>query len=381
MDGFRPGSRAADRRIIRTMRIPLLLCASLLLAACASLPAPAPAPDPASPPTAVASVPERYVSVETPGDELDSLATWTTEDGQVWVIATAKTTHQLVVFDADSGERLRSVGGKGSGPGEFLRPNGVAVHGDLLFVSERDNRRVQVLELPGFRSLATFGDTQLRSPYGLWVHETAPGELRVYVTDSFMDGPRHDQVPPFAQLDQRVRRYRLRLDRSGAPSVQYAGAFGDTRDATALRMVESIMGDPASGRLLIADEDTRHLATVREYTFAGQPTGRSVAPGTFLAEPEGIALWTCDPDTGYWLVADQLAPLTIFRVFDRATLAPLGAFSGQVTRSTDGIALHAASTARFPAGVLYAVHADRAVAAFDLRDVVEALHLDPACGQ
>ena len=43
------------------------------------------------------------------------------------------------------------------------------------------------------------------------------------------------------------------------------------------------------------------------------------------------------------------------------------------------MALHASGTARFPAGVLFAVHHDRAVAAFDLRDIAQALDLDPAC--
>src|SRR5690606_42140904 len=100
-----------------------------------------------------------------------------------------------------------------------------------------------------------------------------------------------------------------------------------------------------------------------------------------ISEPEGIALWACTADTGYWIVADQLRPLTVFRVFDRVTLDPRGAFSGQVTAWTDGVALHAAPTARFPDGVLFAVHSDRAVAAFDLGDVARTLGLDPACAQ
>jgi len=37
------------------------------------------------------------------------------------------------------------------------------------------------------------------------------------------------------------------------------------------------------------------------------------------------------------------------------------------------------ATARFTAGALFAVHDDRAVAAFDLRDIVQALRLDPDC--
>ena len=367
------------------MRPALPLLAALLLAACATPPAPpAPLPAPAAAavaPPGVVTVPERFITVPQPDDELDSLATWPTEDGAVWLVATAKSSHQLVVFDAVSGEQLRRVGGRGSADGEFLRPNGVFVHGDLLLVSERDNRRVQMFDLPGFQPLGSFGQGLLRSPYGLWVYEPAPDQLDVYVTDSFMHGPAFDVVPPLHELDRRVRRFRLRLDGDGLPQAQAAGAFGDTSEASALRMVEALVGDPAHDRLLVADEHRGHGTALREYTLAGRYTGGGIAPGLFLAEPEGLALWACTPETGYWIAADQLRPQTVFRVFDRITLAPRGSFSGLITAWTDGIALHASGTARFPAGVLYAVHDDRAVAAFDLGDVARALDLDPACVQ
>ena len=367
------------------MRLALPFLAALCLAACAtprvdsSRSGSGFAPAPVSP-AATVTVPERYVTADNPDDELDSLATWPTEDGATWLIATAKNTHELVVFDADSGEQLRSVGRRGAGPGEFLRPNGVFVHGDVLFVSERDNRRVQMLQLPDFAPLGSFGQDRLRSPYGLWVHERAPGELELFVTDSFMDGDRFDVVPPLASLDRRLRRYELRLDAAGRPQVDAGTAFADTSEALALRMVESLVGDPAFDRLLVADEH-RDRRALREYTLDGRATAGGIAPGVFKAEPEGLALWACTPETGYWIAADQLLPLTIFRVFDRATLAPRGTFSGQVTAWTDGVALHASPTPRFPAGALFAVHHDRAVAAFDLADIVQALGLDPACAR
>src|SRR5690606_11056003 len=132
-----------------------------------------------------------------------------------------------------------------------------------------------------------------------------------------------------------------RTDDHGVPQVEPLGAFGDTSDAAALRMVESLAGDPAHDRLLVADEHRGHGTALREYTLDGRYTGGGVAPGVFAAEPEGLALWACTPDTGYWIAADQLHPLTVFRVFDRDTLAPRGSFSGNVTAWTDGIALHA----------------------------------------
>ena len=359
----------------------LLIAAGLvaLLSACAT------APRPATPPLAAAPHPvtvvEAYMSQEAPAEELDSLATWPTEDGKTWLIASGKSSHRLVVFDADTGEQLRTVNGEGKGLGEFKRPNGVAVHGDLLFVVERDNHRVQLLSLPDFRTVGSFGEKELRSPYGIWLTEKEPGELEVYITDSFMYGKKFDQVPPLAELDQRVRRYRVKFDQVGRLHAQYAGSFGDTTDASALRMVESIGGDPANDRLLIADEDRRHESTLREYSFSGRYTGRSLPQDSFAAEAEGVALWTCGDESGYWIAVDQLAPLTIFHLFDRTTLEPRGSFQGETTAHTDGVALHAATTAAFPSGALFAVHDDKSVTAFDLAEVARVLELSPACTQ
>lgn len=350
-----------------------------LLAACSTAPAPRPAAAETVAASQVITVPERYVSVETPADELDSLATWTTDDGRTWVIATGKSSHRLSVYDGDSGERLRDLGGEGARLGQFDRPNGIAVYGDDVFVVERDNHRVQVLSLPDFRPVGSFGEKELRSPYGIWLHEAEPGELSVYVTDSFQYGKAFDQLPPLAELDQRVRRYRVQFDQAERLMASYGGAFGDTREEYALRMVESIAGDPANDRLLVADEDRRHLSTLREYSFSGKFTGRSLPQDSFGAEAEGVALWTCPDGGGYWIAVDQLAPLTIFHLFDRVTLAPRGSFQGRVTAHTDGVALHAAATPSFPGGVLYAVHDDKAVAAFDLRDVTRALGLQHGC--
>lgn len=353
---------------------------ALLLAACASQPAYSTALVPAPAGPRVLDVPESFVSAETPAEELDSVATWTAPDGHAWVIVTGKSTHRLDVYDGDSGERLRQVGSEGSAPGQFLRPNGIAVAGDKLFVVERDNHRVQVLSLPDFKPVGSFGEKELRSPYGLWINETEPGELEVYVTDSFMYGKRYDVVPPYSELDQRVRRYRVQFDQDGKLMASYGGAFGDTREDYALRMVESIAGDAPNDRLLIADEDTRHLSTLREYSFSGKFSGRSLPQDSFGAEAEGVALWTCPDGSGYWIAVDQLAPHTIFHLFDRKTLAPVGSFQGKVTSHTDGVALHG-PTARFPGGVLYAVHDDKALAAFDLREVARTLRIAPTCIQ
>jgi 3-phytase len=349
------------------------------LAGCtATRPAVAPPAAPVAVQPAAITVAERFVSDDNSADELDSPATWTAEDGRTRVLVTAKSSHRVVMFDGDSGERLGDVGGKGAAPGQFNRPNGIAVQGDLAFVVERDNHRVQVLSLPDLTPVAAFGGTELRSPYGIWINEPEPGDLDVYVTDDFMYGAKFDQLPPPAELASRVKRFRVEVD-GDQVRARLLGAFGDTGDAS-LHVVESVAGDAANDRLLIADEDTRaRPSTLRDYTLDGRYTGRSIAPGAFAQQAEGVALWDCPGGAGYWIAVDQIAPLAVFHVFDRSTLAPVGSFRGRVTSHTDGIALHAAGTPSFPGGVMYAVHDDRAIAAFDLRDVASALHLAEQC--
>ncbi len=366
--------------------------AILALAACASTAPQAPitqastttlaADSPGKAPPVI-DVAEAWVSAATPAEVLDSIASWTTPEGATWLIVTGKSTHRLSVYDGATGRLLRTVGERGSAPGQFDRPNGIAVFGDDVFVVERDNHRVQVLKLPGFEPIGSFGDDILRSPYGIWLNESEPGELEAYITDSFMYGEHFDVLPPLAEMDQRVRRFRVQFDQDGHLRSHYGGAFGDTHADTALHAVESIAGDPANDRLMIADEwmspKDHIVSTLRAYSFDGRYTGHSLPQDSFAAQAEGVALWTCSDGGGYWIAVDQLSPLTIFHLFDRETLAPRGSFQGNITAHTDGVALHGIATPRFPGGALYAVHDDKAVAAFDLRDVVDALGLAPDC--
>jgi 3-phytase len=360
--------------IVAMQALPRLLRTSAtLLAACFAqlLPAAVLAATPA-----VAVVTESWTSQPMAGEETDSLAVWHPGNGRPWLIAVSKQGQRLLLFDGESGVRIGASGGPGDGPGQFRRPNGVAVHGDLLFVVERDAHRVQVLRLPRFEALGTFGAAELQLPYGIWLDPTTPGGPTAYVTDSFMADFATATLPPRERLAERVKRYQVALDATGQVQARYLGAFGDTGDAGALRMVESIAGDPGHDRLLIAEEDNRVGSTLREYALDGRFLGRSLPP--FEDDAEGVVLWPCGADAGYWIAVDQLDP-TRFRLFERTTLAPAGSFSGRRTVLTDGVALHADATARFPHGALFALHADHAVSAFDLGDVARRLRLAPAC--
>ncbi|CAG2091723.1 phytase [Xanthomonas arboricola] len=364
----------------RTRLHTTLLASALALTACASAPIDREADeallkDPLLSEAKVAHqvVPEAFITALTPADNLDSPASWSAPDGSRWLIATAKATHALVVFDGDSGKRLRVVGGKGKALGKLDRPNGISVVDDLVFVVERDNRRVQVFSLPDFKPLTSFGQDELREPYGLWVRKH-DGGYEVVVSDNYMSPANKDVPPPVAELGQRFRRYQLSAAGQGW-QARLTQSFGDTSDAGAIRIAESVFGDEAHARLMIAEEDVAVGTQLREYGTDGRYRGRNVGSGLFKAQAEGMTLFACKDGSGYWIATDQFKDRSVFQVFDRQSLAHVGAFAGRVTANTDGVWLDQRGDARFPGGVFYALHDDQAVAAFDWRDIARTLRL------
>lgn len=112
--------------------------------------------------------------------------------------------------------------------------------GDLLFVTERDNHRVQVFELPDFTPLAAFGAGELRFHAGCGCTRSARANWRCWSPTASWRTSRSACSPALSQLDQRVRRYRVDRGDDGRLRARYLGAFGDTGPDGALRMVESI---------------------------------------------------------------------------------------------------------------------------------------------
>lgn len=363
-------------------RAPLALAvAVVLLAACGddtAAPAAEAASDAARP--GIRTVPEAFLTAMTPEDNIDSVASWMAPDGSLLLVATAKATDQLVVYDGGTGETLRRIGSEGSEPGQFSRPNGIAIHGDLAFVVERDGRRVQVLRLPALESLGFFGSEQLVKPYGLWIRPAGEGAYELFVTDAYMAGEDEhgeDILPPLSELDRRVHRFSVRIEGDVATGTP-VGNFGDTGPEGALRVVESLWGDEANNRLLVAEEDESYANELKVYDLDGAYAGQVIGGEVFQAQAEGIMLRTCADGGGWWITTEQGKAGTVFHLFDRVSLAHVGAVAGTTVANTDGIWLHQAPTAAFPDGVLYAVHDDQGAVAIDWREISGALGL-PAC--
>lgn len=325
----------------------------------------------------VAHIGEAFLTPMTPADNIDSPASWQAADGSLWLIATAKASDKLVVYDGQTGAHLRDVGSSGAGPGQFSRPNGIAVIDDLVLVVERDNRRVQVMSLPDFTPIGHFGQDELRKPYGLWVNKTGQGQYDLYVTDSWSEGEDaqgNDILPALAELDERVRRYALQVA-NGQLSATLTASIGDTSQAGALRVVESLWGDAANDRLLIAEEDETWANEFKVYTLDGRFTGQVFGGDKLAAQAEGIMLRTCG-EGGWWITTEQGKARSTFHLFERRTLSHVGAFEGKVVANTDGIWNSQQPSARFPNGALYAVHDDQGVVAFDWNDIATALKLE-----
>jgi 3-phytase len=334
--------------------------------------------------TEVHTIHERYTTALEPKANLDSVAmSPAAADHGAMLFATAKSTNVVKVYDASTGEERFEIGETGDSSEGFLRPNGVSVADDLLLVVERDNRRVSVRAIPGFMSLATFGDDVLKKPYGLWVQDLGNDQYRLFVTDNYEGS--NDTVPPNDELGERVKQWLLTVNRdaNGNPTAVdslFEKSFGDTAGPGVLRVVESLFGDPLYNRLLIAEEDSSPATglVIKEYDLAGRFVGSQMGAGIFSSQAEGIALRACEDGSGYWLTTDQAKDRSVFHVFDRETLKHAGAFRGNVTANTDGIWLSEGGIPGFDDGIFFAVHDDQAVSAFAWSEIANALDLQ-AC--
>ena len=73
------------------------------------------------------------------------------------------------MFNRD-GESVRKFGSSGSGPGQLKQPFGVATDGELIFVVDSGNGRIQVFNINGaFTSVIESGDKPLNQPRGIAV--------------------------------------------------------------------------------------------------------------------------------------------------------------------------------------------------------------------
>lgn len=318
---------------------------------------------------------ETYLTTRDTTDNVDSPAFWQNPNGESWVILTAKETDHLVVYNAATGQQIRKLGSEGRALGQLNRPNGISVVDDLLFVVERDNHRVQVFSLPNMTPILHFGTQELVKPYGLAIQKLTTGDYKVWVTDNY-ETP-DEKIPAPAELNKRVHTWTVST-KGNELIATHTGSFGEQKGPGVLYVVESIFVDPAHNQVLISEE-REDSTCVKVYDLKGKFTGQILGLGVFKGQAEGIALYPCGSNGGYWILTDQSYEENVFHIYERGSLVHLGSFKGEETLNTDGIWVSNQAFKGFPKGAFFAVHDDGNLAVFDWSSLAAKLKLDKAC--
>jgi len=249
-----------------------------------------------------------------------------------WLIATSKGKHCLMVFDKSNLKLLGTFGKKGLSNGQFNRPNGICIVDDFCFVVERDNKRIQVLKLPNFKTVSTFGKGLLKLPYGIDVKNEGDKRYVVFVTDS----PKNE--PMIYKLIFDSREFKVDTDFL-------------IEDA---KKVESILYDQDKKILFYADEVKRRM-----YGYDLKNKTNVFVSQKFKDEPEGIGLYNDQiiqvEQSKYYFNKNK------FHVYERKGMRYLGYFTGNFTKNTDGIRM-------CNDGKLFAVDDDKRISCIDFKN-------------
>jgi 3-phytase len=259
----------------------------------------------------------------------------------------------------------------------------------LLVVVERDGHKAQIVTLPDFKSILTFGTEELKRPYGAAIQKVAHAKYEIFITDNYMDlefSPKHNtmkykKVPEDSKLGKRVHSYAVHINNANhvIGKAEIVAKFGATSGPGVLHIVESIMIDEPHNRLLIADEYFKDF-NIKIYNldtkqFSGQLIGHDFK---FENDPEGFVLYQCpnDPKQGFYIFTDQLSDLTKFHIVKRSNLEYIGTFTGKETKKTDGVTLTQKQIGKYNQGIFLAVHDDSKVSAFSVSDIMKTFQLN-----
>jgi len=307
-------------------------------------------------------------------DGLTDVAVWRNPQGEPLLFMSASSEDYIAVANPFTGEFIKKIGKEGEKLGRFDRPYAVAPAGNYLFVAERYNQRVQVLELPSYKPVFEFGKGDLDKPYGLEVIEGAEG-FEVFVADNYSlpDDPNFDR----RILQQRIKHYRVD-PQADPPSAQLIRAFGevDNEDGQ-LEDIQFITADATRNRLYICDKEAKD---VKVYDLEGNFTGLTFGHDVIERRPGGVEIIEDEsaPEGGYLLLVDATRDHTLIHVYSREATQYLGRFTGspQIERS-EGIAVLPTDQPPFTGAALYLIHKERRVHAYSWAEALDALRRAP----
>ena len=261
------------------------------------------------------------------------------------IVVTVKDKNELHVYNAMNGELKKSI------KRENAFPNGITTINDqFVLVTERDNKQVAVFN-SSMEFLGSFGNNELRSPYGITFYKQDNSSYKVLVTDSYeYNNPRED----------RILTWDFSIENESF-NVSKASVLGNPT----LYQVESIQADKHYNTLLVAEEMEEHHKVMVLDLMTGEVLKEDLGNFNRGNDPEGIALVINKDHEGYWICTEQSKTDNRFHLYDRKTLENFATMYLDSVSYTDGIATAYMHGKWF----LYAVDNDARVAAFELPEI------------
>ena len=261
------------------------------------------------------------------------------------IVVTVKDKNELHVYNAMNGELKKSI------KRENAFPNGITTINDqFVLVTERDNKQVAVFN-SSMEYLGSFGNNELRSPYGITFYKQDNSSYKVLVTDSYeYNNPRED----------RILTWDFSIENESF-NVSKASVLGNPT----LYQVESIQADKHYNTLLVAEEMEEHHKVMVLDLMTGEVLKEDLGDFNRGNDPEGIALVINEDHQGYWICTEQSKTDNRFHLYDRKTLENFATMYLDNVSYTDGIATAYMHGKWF----LYAVDNDARVAAFELPEI------------
>ena len=261
------------------------------------------------------------------------------------IVVTVKDKNELHVYGAMNGKFKKSI------KRENAYPNGITTINDqFVLVTERDNKQVAVFN-SSMDFLGTFGNDELRSPYGITYYKQENNSYKILVTDSYeYNNPREDRI---LSWDFTIE--------NGEFSVGPVTVLG----SPTLYQVESIQADKYFQTLLVAEEMKEHHKVMALDLMTGEVINEDLGNFDRGDDPEGIALVINKGNNGYWICTEQSKTDNRFHLYDRKTLEYKTTMYLDNVSYTDGIA----TAYMHGKWYLYAVDNDARVVAFELPEI------------
>ena len=261
------------------------------------------------------------------------------------IVVTVKDKDELHVYGAMNGKFKKSI------KRENAYPNGITTINDqFVLVTERDNKQVAVFN-SSMDFLGTFGNGELRSPYGITFYKQENNSYKVLVTDSYeYNNPREDRILSWDFIIENEEF-----------SVGPATVLGNPT----LYQVESIQADKYYQTLLVAEEMKDHHKIMALDLMTGEVIKEDLGNFDRGNDPEGIALVIDKDNNGYWICTEQSKTDNRFHLYDRKSLEYITTMYLDNVSYTDGIATAYMHGKWF----LYAIDNDARVVAFELLEI------------